>query len=109
MFWRPTSRVGKSGDWGDVPAPDAERTLSLTSSATCGYCHRVLHTMRSLELELPVHDVHGSREVRDALFRATGKTQVPCLFVDGVPLLESLDIIDWLTRYRAFLDEQEAP
>ena len=64
--------------------------------------------MRSLDLELPVHDVHASSEVREALLQATGRTQVPCLFVDGVPLLESLDIIAWLTRYRAFLSERES-
>ena len=64
--------------------------------------------MRSLELEFPVHDVRESTEVRAALLEATGRTQVPCLFVDGVPLLESLDIIDWLTRYRAFLSERES-
>ena len=62
--------------------------------------------MRSLDLEFPVHEVNRSSEAREALFRATGRTQVPCLFVDGVPLLESLDIIDWLTRYRAFLSER---
>jgi len=107
MFWRSAPIDNGPKDWGDVPAPDAERTLSLTSSTTCGFCHRVIRAMRSLDLDLPIHDVHASSEVRDTLFQATGRTQVPCLFVDGVPLLESLDIIEWLTRYRAFLSESD--
>ncbi|MBW1881075.1 MAG: glutathione S-transferase domain-containing protein [Deltaproteobacteria bacterium] len=28
----------------------------------------------------------------------TGRTQVPCLFVDGEPMFESLDIVDWFER-----------
>ena len=28
-----------------------------------------------------------------------GKEQVPCLFIDGKPLYESLDIIAWLEEH----------
>ena len=30
------------------------------------------------------------------LIQVGGKQQVPCLFIDGKPLYESLDIIRWL-------------
>ena len=30
------------------------------------------------------------------LMEVGGKRQVPCLFIDGAPLYESSDIIDWL-------------
>ena len=34
--------------------------------------------------------------VADELVRVGGKMQVPCLFIDGNPMYESLDIIQWL-------------
>ena len=33
---------------------------------------------------------------QDELVQLGGKSQVPCLFIDGKPLYESGDIIDWL-------------
>ncbi len=38
---------------------------------------------------------------RAELAKIGGKTQVPCLVIDGKPLYESLDIIEWLkTNYK---------
>ena len=36
------------------------------------------------------------REDRLELIRVGGKQQVPCLFIDGKPMYESLDIVEWL-------------
>ena len=46
-----------------------------------------------------MHARNSAREDPDAadeLARVGGKRQVPCLFIDGKPLYESLDIIKWL-------------
>lgn len=40
-----------------------------------------------------VQEVEGAEEQLEA---ATGKRQVPCLMVDGRPLLESNEIIHWI-------------
>jgi len=42
-----------------------------------------------------ITEVEGAR---DKLAELTGKTQVPCLVVDGRPILDSADIIDWLRQ-----------
>ena len=36
------------------------------------------------------------REDRLELIRVGGKQQVPCLFIDGKPMYESMDIVEWL-------------
>ena len=35
---------------------------------------------------------------RKDLKEKTGRTQVPCLFIDDVPMFESADIIAWLKK-----------
>lgn len=42
-----------------------------------------------------ISEVEGAE---DELEAATGKHQVPCLMIDGKPLLESGDIIGWLNQ-----------
>lgn len=44
-------------------------------------------------------DIHQSEKHRERLIREGGKEQVPCLFIDGKPLYESTDIIDWLLAH----------
>ena len=40
-----------------------------------------------------------AREDRKTLIEVGGMEQVPCLFIDGKPLYESLDIIAWLNAH----------
>ena len=44
-------------------------------------------------------DIIESEEAAGCLVKVGGKRQVPCLFIDGDPLYESLDIIDWLQKH----------
>ena len=44
-------------------------------------------------------DTRKSEDDRRYLIENGGKEQVPCLFIDGKPLYESLDIIDWLKAH----------
>ena len=44
-------------------------------------------------------DIIESEEAASRLVGVGGKRQVPCLFIDGDPLYESLDIIDWLQKH----------
>ena len=41
-------------------------------------------------------DIAQDPEAAKELVQVGGKQQVPCLFIDGKPLYESLDIISWL-------------
>lgn len=84
-----------------MPAPDAPRLLELYQFDSCPYCRRVRHHLSQIDLDIPLVDTRQDRQARNRLREATGGTQVPTLFVDGVPLQESLDIIAWLDRYVA--------
>lgn len=82
-----------------VPSPDQDRDLVLYKFDACPYCQYVLGEARTLGLDLPQRDTRREPAAAEALRAATGRTQVPCLFIDGVPLLESRDIVEWLRKY----------
>ena len=67
----------------------------------CPFCVRVMRHAEELGLDLDTKDTRAEDGVRDELREKTGGTQVPCLFIDGQPLLESADINRWLSAYSA--------
>lgn len=77
-----------------------EKNLVLYVRPGCPYCQRVLSFMEEHGLEIPQRDISRDPGARDELERRGGKAQVPCLFIDGRPLYESLDIIDYLAGRR---------
>ena len=83
-----------------VPAPDRERDLLLYKYDACGYCYRVRAVLDELEVEVPMRDTLRDPGARAELRDRTGRTQVPCLFIDGEPLFESEDIVLWLREYK---------
>lgn len=84
-----------------APSPDEPHTLALYRSGMCGYCRRVERALEGLELDVEMRDVDHERAHRNTLRETTGRTTVPCLFIDGQPLFESLDIIAWLKAHAA--------
>ena len=48
---------------------------------------------------IELHNIHKNEADRQRLIEVGGYEQVPCLFIDGKPLYESLDIIDWLKAH----------
>lgn len=99
MGWNP---FGAHDDT-TVPAPDRDRALALFEYPSCPYCQRVMRRLGPLGLTdaVKLRDVHADQGAMAELVAATGRTQVPCLVIDGVPLLESADIVDWLEAYAA--------
>ena len=76
--------------------------LELYKFDTCPYCVRVMkYIEKTGRTDIEYHDIHRSAEDRERLISVGGKEQVPCLFIDGKPLYESLDIIDWLEAHPA--------
>jgi len=71
--------------------------LALYKFDSCPFCVRVHGAIDRLGVNIEYRDVRETRWWSDLLER-TGRTQVPCLFVDGEPMFESLDIVDWLER-----------
>lgn len=82
-----------------VPSPEQPRTLVLYKYDTCPYCQRVLQKLPEWKLDVTLKDTMRDPQARMTLEDATGSTQVPCLFIDDVPLLESLEIVAWLDAY----------
>jgi glutathione S-transferase len=58
-----------------------------------------------LGLAVEQRDTRQDPGARETLRALNGHTQVPCLVIDGRPLLESADIIDWLDAHHAALSE----
>ena len=74
--------------------------LKLYMFSTCPYCRRVINAIEaSGRTDIEYHDIHKSEADRLYLKMAGGKEQVPCLFIDGKPLYESSDIINWLAAH----------
>lgn len=70
--------------------------LTLYYTPHCLYCGKVLAFMKQNNIELPLKDTSGNPAYREELHKIGGKTQVPCLVIDGKALYESSDIIRWL-------------
>ncbi len=74
--------------------------LELFIMETCPYCRRVLKAIEeSGRTDITYFDINKSDEAYCRLMKEGGKRQVPCLLIDGKPLYESLDIIDWLAAH----------
>lgn len=77
--------------------------LVLYKFDACPYCRRVQRHIEALGLVIEQRDTRQDPGAREALRALNGHTQVPCLLIDGQPLLESADIIDWLDAHSAEL------
>lgn len=74
--------------------------LELYMFDTCPFCRRVLKYLdESGRTDVELHNIHKSEADRQRLIEVGGVEQVPCLFIDGVPMYESIDIIDWLKAH----------
>ncbi len=73
--------------------------LELYKFDTCPYCRRVMSFIdESGRTDIEMHDIHKNDEDMKRLIEVGGKRQVPCLLIDGKPMYESLDIIEWLKK-----------
>ena len=81
--------------------PNTPPHLVLYKYDACPFCRYVMSALVDLQLTLEIRDT-GAIPMLDAnSSRSGGKSQVPCLFIDGQPLYESRDIIQYLRRYAA--------
>ncbi|WP_066306322.1 glutaredoxin family protein [Atopobium deltae] len=72
--------------------------LQLYHRPTCPYCVKVLRFIEQHNMHIELHNVSESETDARFLAEKGGKSQVPCLFIDGEPLYESDDIIQYLDR-----------
>ena len=76
--------------------------LELYFFPDCPYCRKVLGAIDDLGLKdkVVLHDARSDPKEKHALVELTGKSQVPCLVIDGKPMHESEDIKKYL--YQTF-------
>lgn len=64
---------------------------------TCPFCKKVINYIEgSGRDDIEYHNIHENIEEEERLLAVGGKIQVPCLFIDGKPMYESNDMIEWL-------------
>ncbi|MFH1016690.1 MAG: glutathione S-transferase N-terminal domain-containing protein [Pseudomonadota bacterium] len=73
--------------------------LILYHFESCPYCEKVRRAIRELQIPgVRYRDALEEPEYRDELIKMNGTRQVPCLVVDGTPVLESDEIVAFLKR-----------
>lgn len=72
--------------------------LELFKRDSCPYCVKVQMFIEELGVEDQIEQLDISKDAaaRKRLVEVGGKQQVPCLFIDGKPLYESSDIVNWI-------------
>ncbi len=78
--------------------------LVLYYMPTCPYSKKVLAFIEKKGLEVPLKNIDEDAKSIEELLHLGGKFQTPCLFIDGKPLYESQDIIDWLNDKKDLLE-----
>lgn len=84
-----------------IPEPGGDYELVLYKFDSCGYCIRVMRVLDATGVEVEMRDTRGDPGARAHLQEVTGRTTVPCLFIDGTPFFESADISYWLRVHAA--------
>ena len=69
--------------------------LTLYHFEGCSFCTKVRRYLSGRGIVIPEKDTMRDPHAGQELSALTGRGQVPCLIIDGVPLLESNDIIQW--------------
>lgn len=72
--------------------------LTLYINSKCPYCHKVTDYLKEQGRTIPTKNTQDP-EVRAELIKIGGKSQVPCLVIDGQALYESNEIIHWLKTH----------
>lgn len=81
--------------------------LELYKFDACPYCQRVMKVIDENKLKVTYLDIYDDMNNMQKLMMITGKKTVPCMFINGDPMFESLDIIEWLKTNLETLAKRE--
>lgn len=76
--------------------PQHKPRLMLYYSATCPYSQKVLDYLTNIQKTVPMKNVYLDAQAKEELRHLGGRMIVPCLIIDGKPLYDADDIIQWL-------------
>ena len=68
--------------------------VRIYTRAWCGYCTAALSLLRRKGVQFEEIDVSGRPEMRQWLVKATGRTTVPQIFINGTPIGGYTDLRD---------------
>jgi glutaredoxin 3 len=89
--------TGREGGDGQNILPDGKTVhLALYKYDSCPYCQLVFRMIDKTGARVEYRDIRRDPRWRADLMRMNGMTQVPCLVIDGEPMLESADINQYL-------------
>jgi glutaredoxin len=78
--------------------------LLLYYTPWCPYSQKVLNYLSQIKKTVPMKNLQNDPKGKEELKKIGGKSQVPCLVINGKAMYESGDIIRWLSQNQAFLD-----
>ncbi len=71
------------------------KNLKLFYMERCPFCNKVKKYIEDNDINIEMVDIYVNSKNEEELIRLGGKDQVPMLLIDGEPLYESDDIIEW--------------
>jgi len=74
--------------------------LMLFYNPECPYCKKVLGFLEKINKDIPKRNTASDLNAKNELMQVGGKTQVPCLLINGKALYESQDIINWFLEHQ---------
>jgi glutaredoxin-related protein len=83
----------------DFPVPEGlGKVHALFVKSDCGFSRKAMLARENLHLqnELPLRNVTEDPKAREDLVRLSGKDQAPCLMIEGNPIQESDEIVQYL-------------
>ena len=73
----------------------------------CFFCHKVLMEIKSLNLKVSYRHIYEDQKNLQTLLEKTGRKTTPCLFINGEPMFESDDIIEWLRENHTKIEKND--
>jgi glutaredoxin len=79
--------------------------LDLYYFDACPFCQYVLRAIQGLNIKVNYMHIYDEPKNMEKLMQDTGRKTTPCLYIDGNPMFESQDIIDWLEKNQDNLEK----
>ncbi len=99
MLIMPILLVSKDQCWSASSQKHPQYHLTLYYKVDCPYCHKVNRYLSQMGIVIPMREINQDASYRPALVGMVGKSQVPCLVIDGESLVESDAIIEWIEEH----------
>jgi glutaredoxin len=80
--------------------------LELYYFDACPFCQIVLREVKALNLKVTYNHIYKEPQHHEKLYKDTGRGTTPCLYIDGKPMFESADIIEWLNDNKEKLEKE---